>query len=670
MANTNCPCPQGYQPDDNGNCVGFSTSLPIVNSTIYTGAPGSQNSSYGILGTNFFPDISALPFPITYQPAPNRFVDGSNTILPAAFNTTGTVWGNSFTTGRLNSVGLWTGVTDGMGNSVPWAPSPGVEWIGFSVCIQVPTTATYCIGIAGDNATRFKLDGTLVFDSSNNGATQWIFNYWNVFPMTLSAGTHIITLEGINYGGSAAFGAEIYTASPAALAAMTSQAQLTAVTLFSTLDQRGLPFQTGLFSGYSCPEGCALDMCGATPVCACKTILPPDPCCFVAQNCKDGTKIVVTGNLAGSIGQIVQFQEFSDCWQIVDSTTCEGAISVTIINTFIDCITCQGCYILTNCDPDAIPLTIQTTTDLSQYLNESIQITGYPNQCWTITPAQITCDSPAPVVVTSSFTTCYDCLPKCYILTDCEGIEVPIKTSDDLSQYVGLVIKLENCPETCWIVTVTTDCDDSVCLSKILTSYADCIACLPPVLPPVPLELRPRMIKPGYTTPGCSPEYTEKVNCTFGEAVYDEMIKKRYGVKMCCDLSVNKWDIKKQLLDLKALFDPELCKPICCEAPTCSKAEINIFQPVPFVCPAPTRAIGIITLPPDPPICSCWTIQAQKASFPFDVRGTSCSGQPFTITINNNPATWHVCSRVTPSTSEPSVVFINVGACGSLACSG
>jgi hypothetical protein len=87
----------------------------------------------------------------------------------------------------------------------------------------------------------------------------------------------------------------------------------------------------------------------------------------------------------------------------------------------------------------------------------------------------------------------------------------------------------------------------------------NCAACLPE--PPVPVipKAEPRKVRPGYfiKNPCLTTEYVEKVNCTFGNQVYDQMISVRYGVSSCCEVDVNKWDIKKQIVDFELITIPK-----------------------------------------------------------------------------------------------------------------
>jgi hypothetical protein len=136
----------------------------------------------------------------------------------------------------------------------------------------------------------------------------------------------------------------------------------------------------------------------------------------------------------------------------------------------------------------------------------------------------------------------------------------------------------------CWLVSnvIPPSCRGAITIPEVFTVYQGaCAECLPPVpvMPPAPLNIR--LIKPGYNTNGCPPEYTEKTNCKFANAVYNQMIVKRYGVKMCCDLDVDKWDIKKQILDLKALYDPDFCQSAVVTCETCSVTETITDETIP-----------------------------------------------------------------------------------------
>jgi len=153
----------------------------------------------------------------------------------------------------------------------------------------------------------------------------------------------------------------------------------------------------------------------------------------------------------------------------------------------------------------------------------------------------------------------------------------------------------------------------------------DCASCLPQPPAPIPFTLHPRKIKPGYDTPGCDPAYTQKVSCTFGEQVYDAMVAVRYGIKICCDHDLQKWNIRKQLLDLRAIYDPALCA--------------NLIPPCPESCPP--------VCPVDPVICYCYTIFHQTTGS-TKYKYTECLlGTEIVFTSSEIEAV-NVCSRTIP----------------------
>jgi hypothetical protein len=105
----------------------------------------------------------------------------------------------------------------------------------------------------------------------------------------LSAGTHVITLEGVNGGGAGGIGAEIYgpfppgsTANDDAMVGLDYANNV----VFTSLDQIGDVFDTGVTSGFSCEAGFALDLCGDAPLCT--RFERVDACEVVGEICDDG----------------------------------------------------------------------------------------------------------------------------------------------------------------------------------------------------------------------------------------------------------------------------------------------------------------------------------------------------------------------------------------------
>jgi len=170
-----------------------------------------------------------------------------------------------------------------------------------------------------------------------------------------------------------------------------------------------------------------------------------------------------------------------------------------------------------------------------------------------------------------------------YILIDCAGV-LPTTESTEagLEFYLDKVIKTipadpgEGANETCLLVQkelCTPPYPTFNLSSVVITDYfPTCVECLT-VKPTTTEEVKKRTVNPGYDTPGCSPEYYDKISCKFSETVYQEIVKKRYGIDFCCEDDADKWDVKKELLYLAAKTDPNICETIC---PT-NTVECNIL---------------------------------------------------------------------------------------------
>jgi hypothetical protein len=134
------------------------------------------------------------------------------------------------------------------------------------------------------------------------------------------------------------------------------------------------------------------------------------------------------------------------------------------------------------------------------------------------------------------------------------------------------------------VTTLTTTC-------TTITSNP-CDLCLPQPIPEPPVVLNTRFVKPGYSTPSCSPEYTERVNCNYGDQLYNRMLSVRYGLTVCCDEAFDKWLIKKELLDLTSLKNTEFdcCPPIApcnvCNTQECCCVVIPVLpvEPCSLIC--------------------------------------------------------------------------------------
>lgn len=230
-----------------------------------------------------------------------------------------------------------------------------------------------------------------------------------------------------------------------------------------------------------------------------------------------------------------------------------------------------------------------------------------PDLCWHVqlTPCQDNNDDQQPdaIVVNpvATFVDCQSCLGTCYELRDCSTGAL-YTVNADLSQYIYKVIQVQvpagdSFETRCFTVNpVMCPANPDVLQFTIVDCFDNCVDCSPvPPEPVPPLVIRDRSVKPGWSTKGCPPEYVEKVSCKFAEAIYQEAMSVRYGIQFCCETDAEKWTIKKELLDLKALYDPEACIPtnspgLCC--PPC-----NLTAVIEFPCEPARYLIASITIP-------------------------------------------------------------------------
>ena len=241
-----CACPEGFtaRPDDS------ECAQRVESSAVWL---GERDAACPI-----------LPY-FAYGNAGARWPGGAVTADP--------YWGGvgDYTTWRLNTVGVWA--CDATGSTA--GTEPVGEWIGFAVCVDIAEAGSYLVGLGADNRMRFSLDGVMLFENTDD-ATQ-NFNYWWLTAVPISAGKHVVELEGYNAGYIAAFGAEL--SGPFPIDAPTDDASLQARDYagqlkWSSRDSIGAAFDIGERAGWVCPDGTAYDACADEPVCYSENTAP------------------------------------------------------------------------------------------------------------------------------------------------------------------------------------------------------------------------------------------------------------------------------------------------------------------------------------------------------------------------------------------------------------
>jgi len=606
-----CGCPDGYVLNQAGLCEGTVSVPPINNGTQYTVAQALWfEGTFGTLAAEFYEDITNKPWPILSTAPGNVSAYTDNTLVPLLITNTlsNQIWGGlmSSLNFRMRIAGVWT-------NSFTWDPID--EWIGFSYCVTLTETKTYYIAYAVDDFARIFIDGVLMLNQDTSG---WAFKKLQIFPITLNAGLHIITGEVKNAGVSAIFAFEIYDATLAQLLAVALPGDIDPYIVFSSGDQIGLNWQTGETSGYSCPDGYALNTCDGLS-CTQIVTIPQVPC---------------------------------EAWQI---TFCEGTgldpiITSTDLSGYIGSV-----YEITY-TPLINPIAITACGSVAQ------------------APSQL---APAFTGTFSeiSYDCCESCMAICYLLEDCQNAVPDMILCTDLSEYVGKIIKIKGCGDICWTVSEANSCVNSIKFEGEVTEFDTCLECLPPTPVPVPLELNLRKVKPGYNSPNScvTLEYLQRVNCNFALQVYNEMLIKRYGITVCCDQDVDTWDIQKSELDYMLMGDPSMCKSTLCDCkapclidaiftlvPTCVEP-ILISATLDDLCFPPVFTDGVVTVETQSLPCNCYILTGTD----YTLGWIDCCCEYQTATFTSNAT---VCAHYPPVILSGVVAILAAEECGSDLC--
>lgn len=249
-------CPEGFTlSPDNTYCYMIDevpANAPIGGADILV---AKKYPSYGTCGT--------------YLYAPGYNIDGTGP--STQFDPNNLFWisgtsvcgDNPAMTGPLNRCGVWS------------QNRQDNQEVGFSVCLDIPATKTYYIGMGSDNKGIIKLDGVTIVeqDAAALGVQYGVgdlatFKVWHIYPVEITSGPHILEIIGRNVTGEATIGCEVYDATPAELEAATGYGDLGGKLIFSSKDEVGSTVQIGTGGvGYTCPSGYSLASCESPYVC-------------------------------------------------------------------------------------------------------------------------------------------------------------------------------------------------------------------------------------------------------------------------------------------------------------------------------------------------------------------------------------------------------------------
>ena len=272
--------------------------------------------------------------------------------------------------------------------------------------------------------------------------------------------------------------------------------------------------------------------------------------------CDNDEQIVyTTQDLSAYEGKVVELEDPCGCYLVEEINVVPPSDTAVTVNAggFDTCIECQTIYYkLTSCD-GADPVTY-TSTDLKSYVGKVIQLVGC-EKCFTVAVYTGVPTNPVTVTFYSEHTDCAACLKdfacRCSTIYN-EATEAKTFTyidCDGATKTTASVAAKSRSERYCVIrwTTGTLPLYHGNCTQADADSPWTC-----------PVQTYPvKTIKPGYNTPACSIEKYEKISCNFGEQLYKSVVEKRYGVSSCCPEEIDKWTIKKELIELKALVDPD-----------------------------------------------------------------------------------------------------------------
>jgi hypothetical protein len=286
---------------------------------------------------------------------------------------------------------------------------------------------------------------------------------------------------------------------------------------------------------------------------------------YLLTNCDDlGTIIYTSSDLSEFVGQVINVEtDCPGCWIVEEyPNPIPSDVSITVQNSFLDCEACKTTYyVLTDCtDTEA---NIITSTDLSDYVGSIIILEWCPTTCWTVAISQTSVGAGVLGDISNEFETCNACL------TSFTCVCSRVKNHDTVTHNYDYL----DCEGTVQTITLLAgQRSERICMAHWLTSYPtdyveyfgnctlvdDIHTCPPPVYPR-------RSLKPGYNTPYCSTWKYEEISCKAAEALYKQVLELRYGISNCCPEEDQQYIIKKQLIDLKALVNPDYT----CATPSC-----------------------------------------------------------------------------------------------------
>lgn len=310
---------------------------------------------------------------------------------------------------------------------------------------------------------------------------------------------------------------------------------------------------------------CSVPLTVLTSFETCQECLPT--VAYQFTNCENPALVLYSSeDYSGVVGLSVLLDCGNTCWTVTQIDFVPPVQSpITILTTYNNCTDClRRYYKLDDCLgilPD-----VYTYTNLSAYVGEVIKLKDC-DTCWQVTSIEFLPDNFTADIVSfeANFEECLLCL----ISSPC--VCSKIRNDDTIAHAFEYV----NCLGVKTILPTLQpgETSDKVCLiawddvaqaNGYIEYFGDCTASNDTFVCPPPVY-HVRSVKPGYNTPACSAEKYEKITCKSSQALYRNVLKLRYGISNCCPEEEDYWLVKKELIDLAALYNPNYpCSPNGC----------------------------------------------------------------------------------------------------------
>lgn len=330
--------------------------------------------------------------------------------------------------------------------------------------------------------------------------------------------------------------------------------------------------------------------------CECIEIASFIPCCYRLDDCAEVLPSIITQTDLSdyvSAANVLNIEGSDACWTVtkIEDSLCSENVDVIVTEVFESCQACNPSYALYNCND--VSIVIYTTQDFSAYVTPSktVQLVEYADACWQV--GINTNETFVPEIITVSgdpYTSCTECIPVYYTLSNCEIEQVIYaEPTAELLANDGLVVNIEE-QTGCWTVERFQQFTEEILVPVTVTQggYADCTCCLPTPAPEPTVFTRTTQqpVKKFYHITDTECEI--RVNTRFADNYYRLFQGLKYGLKNCCgDVNFDKLWITKELSDYSLINPPDVCVPVVTTVvvDTCPTATI-------VTCDIPTDVSG------------------------------------------------------------------------------